>query len=231
MQYPGEELDAFALAGKWKRYWASLVRPFLGCSVLEVGAGIGTNTQMLCGAGHSRWVCLEPDPKLLSELRRRLTISPPAGCWESRLGTLADLGPDERFDAIVYIDVLEHLDDDAAELEKANRHLNPGGRLVVLAPAHGWLFSPFDAAIGHRRRYTRKTLTAAAPRKMTRLCLRYLDAVGMSASLLNRLMLRQRTPSERQILFWDRVMVPISRRLDPLFRYRLGKSLLGVWAS
>ena len=54
-------------------------------------------------------------------------------------------------------------------------------------------------------------------------------AVGVIAALGNRLLLRQAMPTERQILLWDRVMIPCSRLIDPLIRYRIGKSILAVW--
>ena len=57
----------------------------------------------------------------------------------------------------------------------------------------------------------------------------YLDAVGLLASLCNRLLLRQQMPTSRQIQVWDRFLVPLSRWVDPLLGYRLGKSIVGVW--
>jgi hypothetical protein len=36
-------------------------------------------------------------------------------------------------------------------------------------------------------------------------------------------------PTERQILTWDRLLVPVSHAIDPLFGYSIGKSVLGVW--
>ena len=57
----------------------------------------------------------------------------------------------------------------------------------------------------------------------------YLDSVGLLASAGNRLLLRQSMPTERQILAWDRLMIPVSRVIDPVFGHRLGKSVLGVW--
>ena len=109
--------------------------------VLEVGAGFGATAQALCRGDTYRWVCLEPDVRLASaiEAARAEGMLPP---WcEVVVGTLegAALG---RFDTILYIDVLEHIEDDRAELARAARHLAPGGHLVVLSPAHPWLFSP-----------------------------------------------------------------------------------------
>ena len=61
--------------------------------------------------------------------------------------------------------------------------------------------------------------------------LRYLDTAGLIASLGNRLLLRSAMPTEKQLGFWDRRLVPVSRTIDPLLRYRLGKSIVGVWRN
>ena len=152
-------------------------------------------------------------------------------CCRARAGTIRDLPPDARFDAILYVDVLEHIEDDAAELVAAARALRPGGALIVLAPAHGWLYSPFDRAIGHYRRYTRRSLARVAPAGLRRLVLRYLDSVGLLASAGNRFVLRKSLPSARDVARWDRLMVPLSRRLDPWLAFRVGKSVLGIWRA
>ena len=59
----------------------------------------------------------------------------------------------------------------------------------------------------------------------------YLDSCGLCASLGNRLLLQQNLPTANQILFWDRRLVPVSRILDPLLFFKVGKSILGVWTS
>jgi SAM-dependent methyltransferase len=229
--YVGQELELFAHARNWKRYWSRCLEPFLQGDVLEVGAGLGVNTRFLRRPSQRRWVCLEPDGQLLQQMRQSLAETPlPAPC-ELRQGSIADLEADARFDTILYIDVLEHIQDDSAELARAAARLRDHGRLIVLAPAHNWLFSPFDTSLGHFRRYDRRSLTEAArPVPGLRLeRLFYLDSCGLLASLGNRLLLRQDMPSLKQILFWDRSLVPISRVLDPLLLYRLGKSILAVW--
>jgi hypothetical protein len=146
-------------------------------------------------------------------------------------GTIGDLDPRRKFDAILYIDVIEHIQDDRGELARAASLLAPGGSLIVLAPAHAFLYTAFDRAIGHFRRYTRQTLRAIAPAGLRERKLLYLDSFGALASLGNRLLLRSAFPTERQILAWDRFLVPVSCRLDPLLRHKAGKSVLGVWAA
>jgi len=98
----------------------------------------------------------------------------------------------------------------------------------VLAPAHQALDTPFDAAIEHFRRYGMALLTVG-PEGMRVCRARYLDSVGLLAVLGNRLLLRSAQPNRRQIGLWDRLMVRSSSRLDPLFGYKLGKSVLVVW--
>jgi hypothetical protein len=197
--------------------------------VLEVGAGLGATTRLLCTGRQRRWLCLEPDPQLADGLADEIRAGTLPDCCEPRTGTLADLGPEELFDALVYIDVLEHIADDAAEVAAAADHLRAGGKLIVLSPAHQWLFTPFDRAIGHYRRYSKRSLRAAAPSALACRKLVYLDSVGLLASLGNRLFLRSDMPSARQLWVWDRLMVPVSRVVDPLFGGAVGKSVLGIW--
>ncbi len=227
--YEGSELALFAKASNWKRYYARSLRPFIGSAVLEVGAGIGTTTQVLCAGEHRRWVCLEPDAMLADQIADRIRVGQlPAFC-EPRVGTLRSIPNNERFDTALYIDVLEHIEHDREQLAMAVEHLNPGGHLVVLAPAHMWLFSPFDSAIGHFRRYTRKSLFDIGPPGSRVATARYLDSVGLLASLANRLFLRKALPTAQQIRVWDGYLVPCSRILDGILGYSLGKTVVVAW--
>ena len=229
IDYVGEELELFAEAENWKSYLAHLISPRLGARVLEVGAGLGATTRALCRRAHDQWVCLEPDARLAARCGALVASGElPAFC-RVVAGTLADLPPAERFDSILYVDVLEHIPDDRAELAAAAAHLEAGGNLTVLSPAHQWLFTPFDAAIGHCRRYSRSALARIAPSGLKCVRLVYLDSLGLVASFGNRALLRQSMPTARQIRFWDRTLVRASRRLDAWFGYRLGKSVLGEW--
>jgi SAM-dependent methyltransferase len=231
LTYPGGELELFADATRWKTYVASVLRRFVRGRVLEVGAGIGANIPFFFGEHVCEWTCLEPDPALARGIEGRFGVGTlPAGCGVL-VGTTGTLAAAARFDAILYIDVLEHIADDAAELARARTHLAPGGHLIVLAPAHGFLFSPFDAAIGHYRRYSRAQLRRLGPAQAVPVMFAMLDSAGFFASLANRLLLSQRMPTRRQIAFWDTILVPLSRRLDPLLGRRFGKTVVAVWRA
>lgn len=223
--YIGSELELFHEAKNWKDYYYQMICRYLGEEVLEVGAGIGGTTKVLCRRSHSRWVCLEPDSALIQALKAEPDL--PNVC-EILQGSLANLSAEECFDAILYIDVLEHIEDDRAEVQRTVAHLKPGGFLIVLAPAHQWLFSPFDRSIGHYRRYNQSMLRKLTPLGLTVTRLRYLDSVGLLASSSNQF-LKQRMPTPGQIKLWDSWMVPVSKVIDPILRYEIGKSVLGVW--
>lgn len=228
--YIGSELELFSEARNWKAYYRQSIKKYLGAEVLEVGAGIGSTTEFLCRGNHQRWLCLEPDPQLAKTLNSYIASGSLPQCCELKVGTLLDLNPKEKFDNIIYIDVLEHIKDDKSEIKNVYSHLKEGGFLVVLAPAHQWLFTPFDEAIGHYRRYNKRMLKAIITSEEFKcISLRYLDCVGLIASLGNRLLLKSKMPNKQQILLWDKVMVPISKIVDPLIQYSMGKSILGIW--
>ena len=228
-KYLGTELELFASAVNWKSYLKRQIEPYLGRDVLEVGAGIGGTTRLLCEERGGRWVCLEPDPELAKALvRAREEGDLPVRC-EVVVGTADSSRGLPPFDTILYIDVLEHIEDDAGEVRTAVDLLGEGGHLVVLSPAHPWLFTPFDQAIGHYRRYTRRSLLAITPPGLEVVRARYLDTAGLLASLGNRVLLKQSMPTPRQISAWDNGLVPVSKILDPILGFGLGKSVLSVW--
>ena len=229
--YIGTELEIFNHATEWKKYYGKHLQPYLGDEVLEVGAGIGGTTKILCQSRQKRWVCLEPDETLVSEIKSKIASGQlPSNC-EARAATSDELEKEEKFDSIIYIDVLEHIENDKEEMAKISRHLKKNGFLIVLSPAHQKLFTPFDAAIGHFRRYNKRTLTEVIPQNLKSVKLIYLDSVGLLASLGNKLILKSAAPSYKQIQFWDKTLVRCSRFIDPLTRFQIGKSILGIWQN
>jgi len=227
--YPGQELAFFEKALNWKTYFSSFIKPFIGNNVLEVGSGIGATTRLLNDGSANRWTLLEPDEEMNKILqRKKQTQSQFANCIILQQ-TIFEFDTAEKFDTIIYIDVLEHIEDDKKEMQKASELLKSNGHLIILSPAYNFLFSPFDKAIGHYRRYISKTLKNAMPDGLKPVTLRYLDSVGFFASLANKIFLKQTYPSEKQIQTWDKLMIPLSKWTDKIFFHSFGKSILGIW--
>jgi hypothetical protein len=226
LDYPGTELELFATATNSKCYVAALVAPHIGETVLDVGAGIGDHVPFMFKHHLRDWVCIEPDEGLAARLVRRIADGElPVAC-RVIAGTLDKHDVPGAFNTVLYLDVLEHILEYRTELVKAASCLTVGGSLIVLAPAHQFRFSAFDKAIGHHRRYSASSLRALTSPECRLVTCKMLDAAGFFASLANRLLLRSAIPSAPQIAFWDKILVPASRWVDPLIGYHFGKNIL-----
>jgi SAM-dependent methyltransferase len=224
--YIGGELELFQHAVNWKAYFRSQISRHIHGDVLEVGAGLGGTTALLAHASCKSWLCLEPDGALLEKIsliENQLPLRP-----QKVVGNVGSLPADARFDSILYIDVLEHIEDDAGEVTRAAGRLRQGGELVILCPAHQFLFTEFDRTIHHFRRYNKAMFRALTCPGLTLDRLFYLDSVGVLASMSN-VLLKQSLPRLWQIKMWDRCMIPCSRVIDPLIFRCAGKAVVGVW--
>lgn len=222
-RYGGEELELFRLASNWKGYWSSKIPSYECGSGLEVGAGIGGNIQFLLPKTSSLMVC-EPDEyfcanhlQIIADSNKRISF---------KVGTIQEIDAEVRFDQIYYIDVLEHINEDKLELISASNHLNAGGSLFILVPAHNFLYSNFDKQVGHFRRYNRNALKQCTPTNLRIAELYYLDSIGFFLSLTNKLSASKVSISSRKLLFWDKILIPISIKIDWILRYKFGKSIL-----
>ena len=223
MEYIGKELELFANAINWKKYYAKHLKKYINGNVLEVGSGIGNNTEILINQKISSWTCLEPDSKLVDTAK--LNIQDKRCQFIS--GTTEAVST-KKYDCILYIDVLEHIERDSKETERSFKLLNEGGKLIVLSPAHQFLFSPFDKSVGHYHRYNKKMLTGVLPAHSPEKIF-YLDSVGFFASLTNRLFMKSSMPTHQQIAFWDKVLINFSKFVDPLLGYHFGKTIVSIW--
>lgn len=228
--YIGDELEVFQHAVNWKDYWCHKISPYVGSDILEVGAGIGGTTRVLAkNFTFNSFLGIEPDAQMVEHLHSLQAQGEIPASYAFEIATINDLPETALYDTILYIDVLEHLEFHAEEVQMAQKHLKKGGYLVILSPAYNFLYTEFDKAIGHYRRYNRPMMHSLTPAGLRPVTTFNLDMVGLLASAGNLLVLKSPQPSLKQILFWDRVLVPISRIVDRLFFYRFGRSIIQVW--
>lgn len=133
---------------EWVRRWV----PDDAAHILEIGCGTGGTLRRLQEIFPASLVTgIEPVEAAVAASRSR-------GC-DVVVATMEELpDPDESVDAILGLDVIEHLQDDMAGLREARRVLKSGGRLLITAPALPSLWGPHDVANAHYRRYTKRTL-------------------------------------------------------------------------
>jgi len=230
LNYIGNELEVFSHATNWKLYNSKFLIQNIKGSVLEVGAGIGTNTKFFLNSNVviNSWDCIEPDIKMHEKILINIKNNKSKLNVKIKEGTIYNLRMLDKFDTILYIDVLEHIDDDRNELLQASKHLNDGGNIIILSPSYQFLYSEFDKSIGHFRRYSKKSILKIVPEFLCIHSIIFLDSIGLIASLINKLILKSNNPNKKQILFWDKVLIPISYLFDRLINYKIGRSIIVV---
>lgn len=124
--------------------------------VVDVGAGTGGLLERLQAGGH-RAVGMELDPIALAHARNNRRQLPLGRALAEALPVRSGAAA-----AVTALDVVEHLDDDVVAFRELGRAVGPAGLVVVAVPAYQWAWSDHDVRLGHRRRYSRASLTAAA---------------------------------------------------------------------
>jgi len=139
-----------------KHFWMSARRSYLGAifkkfvkpeeSILEIGAGTGYVAKYLISQGYR-------DYSIGDINERGLELSGQCACRHKyQFNVMRDVFT-EHFDVVGMFDVLEHLDDDGLAVKNIKKMLKKGGRIIVIVPAHKWLWSKQDAIAYHKRRY------------------------------------------------------------------------------
>lgn len=222
--YPGKELEAMSFAANYHQWIVDELAPYLGASVAEVGAGIGSVSRLLLEKPIERLAAYEPSLNMYPQLAQALRSEPRARAVNELFGA----SPGELFDSVAYINVLEHIEDDRGELDRAFTALRAGGHVLVFVPALAWLYSDFDRRVGHVRRYTRDGLTQVARQAGLEIVkVRYFDVAGVLPWYLNFVLLR-RGLGGAGVSLYDRFVVPPMRVLEGLLSPPLGKNLLLV---
>ena len=224
-EYQGTELELFKNATNWKKYFSAKLHQHIRGNVLEVGAGVGTNFNYLFTENSKHWTFVEPDLELFQVLKSK--------CAGEKIPTSFINGTIEniqaKFDTIIYIDCLEHIEKSKQEIEHCYELLNDNGKLIILVPAYNYLFNEFDKQVGHYRRYNKTMLRSEINDLLVEQSVFYLDSLGFFASLANKLIIKKKLPTEKDILFWDKFLIPISKLSDLISGKSFGKSLIGVY--
>jgi SAM-dependent methyltransferase len=221
--YPGKELEAMSFAVNYHRWIIDEFEPYLGETIAEVGAGIGSVSRLLLGKRIKRLFAFEPShnmyPLLEEELRQ-----------EERAKAVNDFfSPQyaqEGFDSVVYINILEHVQDDRTELANALAALKPKGHLLLFVPALAWLYSDIDRQMGHFRRYTKKHLSCLIKDVgFTLVKARYFDLAGIIPWYVNFVLLGSSFGSGRVSLY-DKLVVPTMKLIESAIPLPIGKNVL-----
>jgi 2-polyprenyl-3-methyl-5-hydroxy-6-metoxy-1,4-benzoquinol methylase len=231
-RYAADDLETMSGAVRYQAHVFSLVRPHLGSQVLEVGCGIGTmSRQILETSEQLRLVCIEPNVNCVrragEELRghERATIKMChlEECDRGELGR-------QRFDTIVCVNVLEHIENDIQALTLFREVVaGTGGRVIIFVPALQAIYGPHDAALGHHRRYSKRSLTAAfAAAGLDVVTVKYTNPIGLLGWMYNLYISGRTEHTSQQVRLFERFVAPWALRLERVVTPPIGLSLFAV---
>jgi len=217
-------LGIFTETPRFNAWIFSKLALYVHGDVLEIGSGIGNLSRLIIA--HAAAVVLsDKEPHYLETLRTTFAGDPRVTV--ARYNLDGEPHPEiarRRFDAIVAINVLEHIRDDYAVVQRLATLLRPGGRLLIYVPACPFAYGSLDRALGHYRRYTAETLTAllrdtglVVPRPT------YLNLLGLLGWTINGRILRRKHLSPRQVALFERLVGLF--RLEDRFHLPIGLGL------
>lgn len=225
--YSRAELEALSEAKNYYRSIAGHFAPYVGKRIIEVGAGIGTFSEVLLnGTNGSELFLVEPADNLRSPLQERFSKDMRVTIAN---GYLEDITTRLAADSVVVVNVLEHVADDQAFLQAAHRLLVPGGAILIFTPALPQLYGTLDQAFGHVQRYSKSSLASKLQRIGFRLLhLRYFNFPGVIAWFLAGKVLRRKLLRPADIRLYDRWVVPWASKLERKWEPPLGQSLIAI---
>lgn len=230
--YPGKDLEAMSFAVKYHRWLLDEFRPFIGKNIVEVGAGKGSFSEMLLEAKPESLSLVEPS-EMFVDLQRNIPANN-NGTRVSFYHSIFEAARPEivsasRPDTIIYVNVLEHIEDDERELSLIREALSDGGRCLIFVPAMRALFSEFDRDLGHFRRYRKGELenkVKNAGFKVMRS--KYFDLAGVAPWFVKYRILKSRSLGGGAVSLYDNLVVPIMRHVESIVSPPIGKNILLV---
>lgn len=219
-----ETLHSLRHAENYADWIFDTVRPFVGERVLEVGAGHGDLTDRLRRI--ATVTALELSSRSVPLLRERFD-----GVGGVDVVQADILGPAfaGQFDTAIAVNVLEHIADSQAALERMRDLVVEGGSVILFVPAMEALYSEFDRCVGHVRRYHRRELErqllAAGLEPVT---VRYMNLPGAIIWWLYAAKLGQTPTKTANVRAFDRLAIPVIRRVESRMPVPFGQSVLAV---
>lgn len=232
--YAGRELEAMFEASNYRRWILDIFKPYLGEHLVEVGAGLGSFSELILSQHACRTLSLvEPSKSMYLRLAARAQRVNSGTSVEAFHGTFTSVAAvikaRQAPDSVIYINVLEHVEDDEAELNSVCQSLTSNGRVLIFVPALTWLYGGLDERIGHFRRYDRTELEEKLGRAGFNIVhSAYFDFPGIVPWWIKYRLLKSKTMSPGGIRFYDRFLVPTVRRIEARWSPPIGKSVIAV---
>jgi methyltransferase family protein len=231
--YPGTELEAMSGASNYHRWILEIFKPYLGAHLVEVGAGIGSFSDLILSQHPCETLSLvEPSDSMYEQLAAHVHLDTRVRVYtyHATFKEAASLIKAEHIpDSIIYVNVLEHIEDDEGELKLICRTLSEHGRVFIFVPALSGLFGKFDERVGHFRRYSKPELDEKLSRsgfKILRSA--YFDFPGIAPWWVKYCLMKSDNMEPGAVRFYDRFIVPAVRRIESVVTMPIGKNVIAI---
>jgi len=225
----------FSKADQFNKWLHDTISPYYKGVVLEIGSGIGSISAFILRSGY-KTVLSDLRTEYCQRLRERFKDHPALIAVEQ-----IDLSAENfeqtyaawlgKFDAVIALNVIEHIKNDQYAIRNCNRLLKKEGKLIMLVPAFSWLFNSLDKELGHFRRYTKKTVTTLLLKENFSIeSNSYFNFAGMSGWWFAGTLFKKKLIPEKQLSLYN-ALVPAFRFLDKLTLNSAGLSVVTVAAK
>jgi SAM-dependent methyltransferase len=228
--YVGKDLEAMSFAVNYHKWILDEFRPFLGKRVVEVGAGTGSFSELILQESIDSLSLVEP-----SEMFESLTTNVDQIKNNTRVDfyksifseVAAEILDKQKPDSIIYVNVMEHIENDRLELDHIRRTLGKGGRCFIFVPALMSLYGEFDRKIGHFRRYTKPEVEEKCQSAGFKILKsKYFDLAGIVPWFVKYKMLKSDSLDSGAVTLYDKMAIPFVKGMEKFVNVPIGKNVL-----
>ena len=211
-------LESVSFASNYNNYIYKLISKHIqGDEVLDFGAGYGDFCSYLKN-NNKNVTAIEVNPEAIDRLNELSIIN---------YKKIEKTG--KKFQNIVSLNVLEHIDDDKKVFYELVDSLKLGGKIILYLPASMLIWTKLDELVLHRRRYSKKlVLNLVNVDGVEIKHIHWVDFVGWVTLLISKVIRLNLEFNKDKIIFYDRFLFKPFKFLDLLFRYIIGKNILVV---
>ncbi|MQA07294.1 MAG: methyltransferase domain-containing protein [Pseudonocardiaceae bacterium] len=221
----GRDLENDQGKPRYLNYQRELIGRHCGRSVLEVGAGLGEFADGFTGL--DRYVVTDVDPDAVERMKKRFADRSEVEVCQFDIDGQVPLA--DPVESLIAINVLEHIEDDVEALRCLSKSVTSSGNIVLFVPGYQQLYGEFDRKVGHYRRYTPATVTAAAEGAgLTVEVARPVNFLGAFAWWAAVRKGGAGAPNPKLVSIYDRFVVPVTKAIEKGVKVPFGQSVLCV---
>ncbi len=217
-------LESMSKASWYNNWTVDIFKSYLQGDILEIGCGIGSFTEMLVPYGNV--YAFDSDADCIKQTLQTIRGKGKVGFGDIEKGDY--FFEKKTFDTLTCINVLEHIEYDEKALNHMYHLLKPAGVLILLIPAHPFLYGSIDKEIGHYRRYTKKGVIDLLEKVgFDIVYARKMNGLGGLGWWFTGKILKDTSVSEKKLKLFDKIapfILPIENIIEPL----IGTSVLAI---